>query len=102
MTDTCDIAIVGAGLTGSTLAIQLARRLPAGARVLLLGAPGETARGLAYATKSPEHLLNVRAGRMSLIRDDPDHFVRWLVKDAGNAIVGDPNQHYAPRMSYGR
>ena len=102
MTDTHDIAVVGAGLTGSALAVQLARCLRAGARVLLLGAPGETARGIAYSTKSPEHLLNVRAGRMSLIRDDTDHFVRWLVQDRRGELAGDPGQDYAPRTSYGR
>jgi len=88
-------------MTGSTLAIQLAGQLPAGTRVLVIGAPGETARGLAYSTKAPGHLLNVRAGRMSLIADDPDHFVRWLAREAGGG-AGDLRQHFAPRKEYGR
>lgn len=102
MTESNNIAIVGAGLTGSAIAVHLARRAPVGMRVVLFGAPGETARGLAYSTTTPEHLLNVRAGRMSLVPDDPGHFVRWLVDDAPGAVAGDPSEHYAPRMVYGR
>jgi uncharacterized NAD(P)/FAD-binding protein YdhS len=36
-----------------------------------------------------EHLLNVRAGNMSALRDDPDHFVRWLVARGGRH--GEPD-----------
>ena len=61
-----DVIIIGAGFTGTALAIQLARSLPAGARVLLVGTPEATGRGIAYGTDNPEHLLNVRAERMSL------------------------------------
>ena len=35
------------------------------------------ARGVAYGTQSPEHLLNVPAGNMSALAHDPDHFVRF-------------------------
>ena len=65
-------------VTGTALAIQLARRLPPQSRVLLVGTPKATGRGLAYGTDNPEHVLNVRAERMSLFPDDPGHFVRWL------------------------
>ena len=47
---THDVLILGAGFTGTALAIQLARRLPAGSRVLLVGTPKATGRGLAYGT----------------------------------------------------
>jgi uncharacterized NAD(P)/FAD-binding protein YdhS len=76
--------------------------MPETPRVLLLGSPGETAKGLAYATTAPEHTLNVRAGRMSLIRDDPDHFVRWLARGGLVPDGADPAQHFAPRQTYGR
>ena len=38
----------------------------------------QVARGVAYGTAHAEHLLNVRAGNMSAMPDDPGHFVRWL------------------------
>lgn len=98
--DSFDIVIVGAGFAGSALAIHLARAIAPGTRVLLLGTSGETARGLAYSTTSPVHLLNVRAGRMSLDRDAPDHFAAWLQRQG--LAAGDPGETYAPRMVYGR
>lgn len=97
-----DVAVAGAGATGVALVVQLARCLPAGSRVLLVGAPGETARGVAYGTPLPAHLLNVRAGRMSVIHDDCDHFVRWL--EAARWRGGDKDEiaeTYAPRTLYG-
>jgi uncharacterized NAD(P)/FAD-binding protein YdhS len=97
-----DVAVVGAGATGVALVVQLVRSLPAGSRVLLVGSAGETARGVAYGTALPLHLLNVRAGRMSAIHDDCDHFVRWLA--AARWSGGDEDEiaeTYAPRTVYG-
>jgi uncharacterized NAD(P)/FAD-binding protein YdhS len=98
-----DVIIIGAGFTGTALAIQLARRLPESARVLLVGTPKATGRGIAYGTDNPEHLLNVRAERMSLFPDDPGHFVRWLDRreprsGGRRGLAGS----YAPRVLYGR
>ena len=98
-----DVLILGAGFTGTALAIQLARGLPAGSRVLLLGTPKATGRGLAYGTDNPDHLLNVRAERMSLFPDDPDHFVRWLeARQPGKPAQRGAAESYAPRHLYGR
>ena len=72
------ILIVGAGFSGVACAIQLLRgagREPL--RVLLLNRSGKLARGMAYGTQSPQHLLNVVASRMSVLPDDPDHFLRY-------------------------
>ena len=96
---THDVAIIGAGFTGVALAIQLIRSLPAGARIVLIGSPQETGRGQAYGTERPEHLLNVRAERMSLFPDDPSHFVRWLKRQWPHR---DPADKYVARESYGR
>jgi uncharacterized NAD(P)/FAD-binding protein YdhS len=38
---------------------------------------GAMARGVAYGTNSPAHLLNVPAGKMSALPDDPEHFLRF-------------------------
>jgi uncharacterized NAD(P)/FAD-binding protein YdhS len=97
-----DVLILGAGFTGTALAIQLARRLPAGSRVLLVGTPKSTGRGIAYGTDNPDHLLNVRAERMSLSPDDPDHFVRWLeARQPGKPPSRGAAGSYAPRYLYG-
>ena len=47
---TYDVAVIGAGFTGSALAVQLAEAMPAGSKILLLGAPKATAKGVAYGT----------------------------------------------------
>lgn len=90
------IAVVGAGYSGSLLAVQLLRRTHA--RVLLIERKPVFGLGLAYGTTCPAHLLNVRSGRMSAFPDDASHFVRWL-KD-NRPELSDPDG-FAPRMVYG-
>ena len=70
-----DIAIVGAGFTGTMLAVHLTRR--PGARVALFERGAHFAQGVAYSTRHACHLLNVSAGHMSAFPDDPGHFLRW-------------------------
>ena len=97
-----DVAIVGAGYTGIALAVELLSRLPDASRLLLLGAPGRIGLGLAYGTDCPDHLLNVRAARMSALAGDSEHFVRWLQdrqRTSGSAVLAES---YAPRVTYGR
>ena len=101
---TFDVAIIGAGFTGTALAVHLLRVMPRGSRILMLGSPKATARGLAYGTDNPDHLLNVRAGRMSLLADDMLHFTRWLV-ESGHGRGRAPSEiaeAYVPRRLYGR
>lgn len=89
-----EIVIIGAGFSGTVLAVQLLRH--EGVRVTLVDRRSEAARGLAYSTAQPNHLLNVRAARMSAFPDDPDHFVRWLRRRG----LGGPAD-FVPRRSYG-
>jgi uncharacterized NAD(P)/FAD-binding protein YdhS len=72
-----DVAIVGGGFSGCTVAAQLARMLPESIAVTLFE-DGPLARGAAYGTRHGEHLLNTRASAMTAFADEPDHFVRWL------------------------
>ncbi len=70
------VAIVGAGFSGTMVALHLLTRTR---RTILLCERGERfARGAAYGTGDPGHLLNVRASNMSAFPDRPHHFVRWL------------------------
>src|ERR1700761_2152280 len=77
--------IVGGGASGVLLAYQLLRRGGAAFRVTVIERRSEVGRGVAYHTGNPDHVLNVRAGNMSALPEDPDHFVRWL---AGRDICG--------------
>jgi len=91
------IAIIGGGFSGTLMAINLLRY---GAGVVLIERDGERlARGMAYGTQNPEHLLNVRASNMSAFPDDAGHFLRWL----GEGDLGEVDQanRFVPRLTYG-
>ncbi len=70
------IAIVGAGYSGTMLAVHLLRS-PNSVHIDLIDTriPG---RGLAYSTAWEQHLLNVPAARMSAFGSNPGHFLEWL------------------------
>jgi uncharacterized NAD(P)/FAD-binding protein YdhS len=73
------VAVVGAGFCGTLTAIQLLRLAPAGTlQVLLFERRSRMARGLAYHTWDDNLLLNVPAGNMSALPDEPGHFVDYL------------------------
>jgi uncharacterized NAD(P)/FAD-binding protein YdhS len=72
-----DVAIVGGGFSGCTVAAQLARTAPESTSLALFE-DGPLARGAAYGTRHGEHLLNTRAAAMTAFPEDPEHFVRWL------------------------
>jgi len=88
------VAIIGGGFAGTLLAINLVRH--DGPRATLIERrANQLARGVAYSAAHADHLLNVRAGNMSALRDDPDHFVRWLVaRGAGDAKTVVPRRVY--------
>jgi uncharacterized NAD(P)/FAD-binding protein YdhS len=88
-----DALIVGGGFSGAAVAAQLARRTGPNFSLALFE-PEELGRGAAYGTRHDEHVLNTRAGMMSLFPDDPGHFVRWLGPGA------DP-QAFISRRVYG-
>jgi uncharacterized NAD(P)/FAD-binding protein YdhS len=86
------VAIIGGGFSGTLLAINLLRH--DGPRATLIERRPGTARGVAYSAAHPDHLLNVRAGNMSALPDDPGHFARWL--EARGIATG-----FVPRLVYG-
>jgi uncharacterized NAD(P)/FAD-binding protein YdhS len=73
-----NIAIIGAGFSGSLLAVHLLRQSGPDDRIYLIERNAAFGRGLAYATGNPGHLLNVRAGNMSAFSDRPDDFLDWV------------------------
>jgi uncharacterized NAD(P)/FAD-binding protein YdhS len=76
---TATILIIGAGFSGAVTAVNLSRLSHGRAlRIVLVNRSGAMARGIAYGTASTEHLLNVPAGNMSALADDPQDFVNYL------------------------
>jgi uncharacterized NAD(P)/FAD-binding protein YdhS len=88
------VAVIGGGFSGTLQAIHLLDR---GARVTLIERGDRLARGVAYSTPHPDHLLNVRAAGMSAFPDQPDHFATWL-SEQGKGDGGT----FAQRRTYGR
>lgn len=91
------IAIVGAGFSGTVVAVNLLQQQPAvPVRVLLLDrAPA--GRGVAYADREYPYLLNVPAGRMSAEAGDALEFLRF----AQTRMPGATAQDFLPRSLYG-
>ena len=89
------VAIIGAGFSGTLLAINLLRH--DGPAATLIERGDAAGLGVAYGTRQSDHLLNVRAANMSPFPDRPDHFVAWL---AGRGGVAGPAD-FVPRALYG-
>ncbi len=85
------IAIVGGGLSGRLVALNLLRLAPPGRRTHIRlydrGRPGSM--GPAYSGDSDEPLLNVPAELMGPTSDDPDAFRRWVAARGRRAEPGD-------------
>ncbi len=92
------IVIAGGGAAGLLAAIALVRHPAPGPRRIVLADPsGEPGTGVAYGTRSPSHLLNVRAAAMSALPDDPGHFLAWC-QGEGLAVSGPD---FVARLRYG-
>ncbi|RAU40773.1 MULTISPECIES: FAD/NAD(P)-binding protein [unclassified Pseudomonas] len=72
-----DVLIVGGGLSGTLLAMQLLR-LPGQRQIVIVEPRPELGRGEAYSATELGHTLNGNAARMAVEPDDPDDLTRWL------------------------
>jgi uncharacterized NAD(P)/FAD-binding protein YdhS len=90
------IVIVGAGFSGTTLAINLLRKAGEPLCVHLIDRE-QIARGVAYARRPFPYLLNVPAARMSATAADPDEFLRFAQRRLPQAQAAD----FLPRELYG-
>lgn len=77
------IAIIGGGLSGTLVAVQLLRAAGAGTRIALIERQPRVGRGVAYATACEDHLLNVPAGRLGVFPERPSGFYDWVAARAG-------------------
>ena len=87
------VAIIGAGFSGTMAAVQLARR---GIDVMLVGRGTQAGKGVAYSTEDAAHLLNIPVAKMSAWPDRPDDFVDAIAEE------GFGPDDYVPRMLFGR
>ncbi|NUS99555.1 MAG: NAD(P)-binding protein [Sphingomonas sp.] len=87
------VAIVGGGFSGTMVAAQLARN---GIDAVLIEKAGRAGQGIAYSTREPAHVLNVRAEVMSAWADDLEHFVRVAEQEGGN------RRDFVQRRQFGR
>lgn len=94
------IVVIGGGASAVILAAQLMRSDRAGLRVTVVERRHEVGRGIAYSAELPDHRLNVMAGRMSALPDEPLHFWNWLLRN-GLAAGAEPNV-FVPRKFYGQ
>ncbi|RTQ46597.1 FAD-dependent oxidoreductase [Hymenobacter gummosus] len=95
-----NIVIIGGGVAGSLLALQLTR-LPGGPWPLDVSIVEPRPRlgpGTAYGTERPEWLLNVRSGGLSALPEQPTHFADWLQRRG----LPDCPHGFCSRQTYGR
>jgi uncharacterized NAD(P)/FAD-binding protein YdhS len=95
------VAIVGAGFSGSLVAIHLMRQ-SVDLRVTLIERRGRFGPGLAYSTTNDAHLLNVPAGKMSAFAAEPAHFLDWLRDRKYHTPPHLTSESFVPRRLYGR
>jgi uncharacterized NAD(P)/FAD-binding protein YdhS len=95
---TTTIAIIGGGVSGTLTALHLVRQ-GTPARVILIDQRPGFGLGLAYSTPSLRHLLNVPAGKISALPEQPDHFLNWL-RDHHDPTATEKT--FAPRVVFGR
>lgn len=73
----CRIAIIGAGLSGRLLALNLLMRANPAVGIVMIDRGDALHMGPAYSDEDESLLLNVPAGRMGAFSSDPEHFLKW-------------------------
>lgn len=92
------IAIIGGGAAGATLLSELiGRRTALPLHLDWYTGPGTPGRGVAYATRSEHHLLNVRAASMGMFAHRPGGFLEYARRDDPAIAASD----FLPRRLYG-
>lgn len=93
---TNSIAIVGGGISGTLVVLNLIKTATEPVQVFWFDATNSFCKGLAYSTYNNNHLLNVRASNMSVFKDEPSHFVNWLTSTNKEYSKDD----FVPRKIY--
>jgi uncharacterized NAD(P)/FAD-binding protein YdhS len=91
------VAVVGGGASGCLAAMQVARAAAGRQIEIIIIEPAELGAGLAFATPDPWHRLNVAARAMSVLPEQPEHFLSWLHQQVDAEF---PAGGFAPRCWY--
>jgi uncharacterized NAD(P)/FAD-binding protein YdhS len=83
------IAIIGAGLSGRLLALNLIRLASSEDSILLVDRGDQQYMGPAYSGEDDYLLLNVPAERMGATSKDPEHFLKWAQEQGVPTGKGD-------------
>ncbi len=83
------VVIVGAGFSGTVVAINLLRLTNERALRVVLVDRAQTARGVAYVQRPYPYLLNVPAGRMSATSNEPLEFLEFAQRRLPNSTSED-------------
>lgn len=92
------VVIIGAGFSGTAMAVHLLRQARAPLRIVLVDDRPEIAAGLAYSPEQRDCLLNVPAGQMSLDASRPGELVDFAVRQGLQVAAHD----FLSRALYGR
>jgi uncharacterized NAD(P)/FAD-binding protein YdhS len=96
--DRFSVAVIGAGFTGTMVAVHLLRDPGLrDARLAILERTGRFTAGVAYGTDYECHTLNVPAARMSAFADDADDFLTFATSRNPGVTGGS----FVPRSLYG-
>lgn len=100
-----DVAVIGAGFSGTLTAIHLARMSAGTVSVALIEKQKRFGRGVAYSTEDSGHLLNVPVAKMGAYARDPEHFFRWCREHPDRcraaAVENVQAGSFIPRKLYG-
>lgn len=91
-----DVLLVGGGASAIFTLVQFTRELPSWRIGWVRDQPGV---GVAYATSSARHLLNVPAQRMGAFPDAVDDFDRWVRNETTHHVGA--LEPFVPRGLYG-
>ncbi|OPA83573.1 pyridine nucleotide-disulfide oxidoreductase [Pseudomonas fluorescens] len=94
-TRNADVLIIGGGLSGTMLAVQLLRS-PGKRQILVIEPRAELGRGEAYSAVELGHTLNGNAARMSVDPDNPDDLTQWLTDYIGAGGWPESDQQHVP------
>jgi len=88
------VVVVGGGASGTLVAAQVLRKARLPTHVTVVDPRQNLGEGIAYSTTCNDHLLNVRAKSMSVLVEDPQHFVKWAHVDGDSFVPRPLFAHY--------